>query len=293
MRRLFHMGVLSIALLTVVALCGCTGGRSSNTSPVTITPVPTAPQVVGMPKSYGEISDMGYIFDSLHYLRMNNTVYKAGQYYTLILTISNDPSTYQGKACNHVVFKGNVTDTKGPDALGIGAILNFSFDLYATLSHGNISQIYGGHMFMNALGSGQEVDIGSNYQGINMTDMLMQEMAPPEDESQIFAAIKNLPLNYTGTDVLTIGKNSYTCYVLDQLNVPEEISEGKVVVEESHQINATSFNLTFDSGETKVVSLVDDGMVRYWWYPPLAGFPLKTEISNGDQKNVLTVEEWR
>lgn len=276
-------------------LSGCAGGGSNNAGPGTATPTPSLTPVPlsSMPKTYGDINDLSYILDNLRYIRINNTNYVDDQHYTMILTISNDPATYKGKSCNHLVFKGNVTDAKGQDAIDAGKGLNFSIELYAALSHGNISDVYGGHIFFTLLGQPQEMDIPEGDKSINLADMIKQGMAVPMGEEKLFAGINSIPLNYTGTDVVTIGKNNYTCYVLDLLMAPQKVQEEDVVIVESHRINATSFNVTYDSGETEVISLVDDGTIRYWWYPPLAGYPLRVDISGGNMRAIQNVEEWR
>ena len=80
--------------------------------------------------------------------------------------------------------------------------------------------------------------------------------------------------------------------MFDQMKVPPEAFKDEIL--EGSRINATHFNITYESGETETVVLVDDGMLKYWWYPPLAGYPLRADFNMDNEERVIqTVEEWR
>jgi hypothetical protein len=274
-------------------LSGYSGGGNNSPVPGATTPTPAVVPVSSMPKTYGEIGNINYILDNLRYIRLKNTNYVDDQYYTMLMTINNDPATYKGQSCNRILFLGNVTDVKGQDAIEASNGLNFAVDLYAVLDHGNISKVLGGHMSVFMLGEPQEMDIPEGDKGINLADILKQQMSVPIGEESLFQGINFIPLNYVGTDTLTIGQKNYPCHVLDLMMVPQGFLSEDLDVEKGYQINATSFSVTYRSGETEIVTLVDDGTFRYWWYPELAGYPLKVDIGRDNRRYVQTVEEWR
>lgn len=308
MTRLTHGIILVLVLLSALSVAGCAicGGRSTGPGPTSPGAMPTGSPSASLPVTPGDLQDMKYLWDHVHYLHQTSTMVSTipdmnGLETTMTWKLSDGNFEGQPARLLNIGINSSADQTKVSNSFSF----DMAFDVYFHRA-GDLLTMLGGQAY---------IQLGDDAENIMKGDINVSELV---EQSRISGSLDP----ETGETVTTMGEprfsptidlsrpikpltgpNDVETTALGSYDINQLMSAGSAIYQGFGNITLTPAGReTLKIGNRdidcyKYTWTVDlNGVANYtvWYSPEFPAQPLKTvaDMNNGESIQTTVVDDW-